>query len=358
MTQVAWQDRYAIALVTSMTDSYPDFDTDAQIGLEGDGTTAGSGKFVIPVTEHPHLTPGSSTLEKEMALGLAERHQLEYTTVASDAATVTLTMPANQYNLSFFAGLFFQVGASEAAGATDTTDLTCIPYTTADPDKFASLVRQLSPATIQIATDATSHVMRGCVCNSLTLTGEEGDLVMMTVELMGYAWNTSNGNLLPAATIWSALDVASTGAFYKYEDMIMSLAGTAFKTPNFSVTMNNNMSSNLYNSTVIQKFLLGRLTGEGTFAIPWGATTVGENVALEAFLAGTTQQLKIYNNAVSCANTDGDFYLDMNAKYIDTGFGGDDEVMTDMSFSMVKTSAIEAVAMGVSCLATVSTKGW
>jgi len=361
ITRVSWQERYAVAIVTSLTDSWPDFASSEQ-GIE-------TGKFVIPVTEHPHLNPGASTLENEMALGLSERHTLEYSSVAAEPSTVTLTMPASPYSLSFFMGLLFQQGANEVANSTDKVTLTCSPYTSADPEngKYCSIVRQLSDAGIAIQTDVNSHVIKGAICTSLTISGEEGQLIMLSADMMGYAWATANASLLvtgATTTTWGALDVAQSFGFYKYEDIKMAIGtditnATDFKTPSFSVTISNNAKGQYYNNTVLQKMILGRLTGEGTFRIPWGATS-GTNTALTDFKDGVNKVLTVYygDSAITTQSAEGEFTLGMALQYTDTDFGGEDEIGTDMSFSMVRTATEAAIDFKIAYASATANRGW
>jgi len=356
-TRVAWQERYATVLSSLLTSDASFFPT-TDIGIEGTGS--GAAKFVMPLTEHPHLNPGASTLETEMATGQAERHQLEYTNVAAEPASVTLTMPANQYTLSYFLGLLFQGGVTE--GSSDPVILTCDPYTTPDVDKYCCIVRQLTDDAAFLVNDDKSHILNGCICTSLTISGEEGGLVMLTAEMMGAEWTNDTITSIPTMT-WDGMSMADTGAFYKFQDISMKINPNQqgeqdFDTPNFSITISNNAVGNYYNNDTIQKYVLGRLTGEGTFRIPWGAhATVGGNVPLSDFTSGNRALLTLYKDDAA-PDADGEFMIQLNIQYTDVGFGGEVEVGSDITFSMVTDSTNTAIKAVVAYDQSVADRGW
>jgi len=210
--RTAWQDIYAIQQ-TSNLDDVGSFDEDADIGILGDGSTAGSGFFLMKLTDHPHLTPANQSLEQELTAGIAQRREDEFNQVASDLASVTLNMQMHAWNLSMFTRGLLQDGSREWAGTAASTDppedlinQVNMPYWIPDVTDYMAVVRALdskgpasgkyphesyinplgntlSPA--QTDVDFTSHYMMGIIPRSIAITAEEGNIIQMAVDCAG-----------------------------------------------------------------------------------------------------------------------------------------------------------------------------
>jgi len=330
--RVPFQDLYAIEQTSSAT-GWPLFMDSTTIGIEGTGT-GNTGKFILPITEHAHLNPGASSVEHELTTGQSNRAVIEYNTVASAPPTTTLTMPMTAYNLSLFLWLLFQTGTSEGS-ASGVKVMTCVPYTAATVEEYCHLVRVLGTYTDSMKVDTQSHIMRKCICNSLTINGEEGDILMLTAELMGTEWAASSpgkGKFVNNNYQWSTLNY-STKTPIKFQALTTKLNNSPLDIPSFSITISNNAQAIYYTNATIQRFILGRLTLEGNIFIPWSDDGVGGNEVINMYTNDQDALMELYN--VDNCTTDNTFDLKANIKFTEVNFEGDIEIGSQVTFQGV-----------------------
>lgn len=200
--RTAWQDIYAIQQTSDMI-YVGEYDADSDIGIMGDAG-ASEGRFLMKLTDHPHLQPASSSLEQELATGLSQRRQDDFTPVSSELASVTLNMQAHAWNMSLFLRGLFQDGSREIDASL--MNQVSMPYQIPDVVDFMAMTRVLDqkgpaagryPNTAYVDpldgaggggsadTDFTSHFMTGMVPRSIALTAEEGNILQMAVDCAG-----------------------------------------------------------------------------------------------------------------------------------------------------------------------------
>ena len=326
-----WQDLYAVQQECTVA-SWPTFEADTKIGIEGIGPSGlANGKFIIPITEHAHLNPGASAVEHELAFGQSDRSTLEYNTVVTQPPTTTLTMPLTSYNLSLFAWLLFQTGTSETLATTVQT-MTCVPYTEATTEVYAHVARLLGNYNSDLSVDTRTHIMRSCICNSLSINGEEGDILMLTAELMGTQWLQCTPNVIANAAHWSSLNY-STKTPLKWQNMTTKLGNAALDIPGFSCTISNNAQAKYYAGSTIKRFVLGRLGGEGSIFIPWSDTGAGENDVINMYTSDADTVIMVYNT--DGATTENTIDIKANIKFTEVNFEGDVELGSQISFQTV-----------------------
>ena len=335
-TRTPWLDKYAIEQSATLTGK-PTFAATA-IGIEGTG--AAGGVFLAPLTDHPHLPPASATQENELAVGISQRHNLEYNQTIAEPSAVTLNMLANAYNLSLFQWLLFQ----EAAGESGTTVLTMssAPYTTADCEMYATISRLMGGTAGN--ADTVSQYLAGCICRSMTITGETGGLIKVAAEMVGANWAVAVNDL---GTVAYNTLLFSYKAPLKFQDMHFDIDGHVVHVPNFSVTINNNAVAQFYNNSTIQKFVLGRLTVEGSFGIPWGASDAeeDENKQLTDFQAGTDKLVKVWWGD-SDGSADNSVVLKMNVRFTETEMAdAEGEIVSNINFAGVYDGTYNSIEM-------------
>ena len=146
--RVAWQDRYLVQQLPTVIDVAgggdlingtkvtPVFDTTpsvttpeiSNIGLFGGvdnlagGIVADTGRFLMKLTDHPHLPAVSGIVDTPLTMGTSARNDLEFQQTISEPGTITLNMQAQVYNLSLFLYSLFQSGYQEEKMADATTN--------------------------------------------------------------------------------------------------------------------------------------------------------------------------------------------------------------------------------------------
>ncbi len=180
MSLARWQSNYHIQQTESINE-HPKFRS-TDIGIKGTGSAAG--KFIFPITNRPHLPISPQLRENILVTGRADKRTIEFVQDILDPPTFTLEMPANAYNLSLFLWLLFQRGASETTSGSVVTS-TFIPYTSVDIEVYTAVSRSMVDAITTINQDTTSHLILGCICQSLTISAEERGILRLSAEMIG-----------------------------------------------------------------------------------------------------------------------------------------------------------------------------
>jgi len=172
-----WQEQYYIQQTSDINERPRWRDSDTGIR---------NGKFVLYLTNRPHLPVVPVPKETMLSFGRSDRRTDEYDQFATNVPSFTLEGPANAYNLSLFLWLLFQNGASETYDSNNQVNIsTFIPYTSADVNTYCSILRKMVDSTTTINQDTESHLMLGCVCKSLTLNSTEREVLTYTAEMVG-----------------------------------------------------------------------------------------------------------------------------------------------------------------------------
>ena len=104
-----------------------------------------------------------------------------------------------------------------------------------------------------------------------------------------------------------------------YSDLTCVLdTADAVNLENFEFTITNNATSPSYNTGAVVKHILGDLEVTGTFGMPRdsGDAQQNDNTAIDDFIAGSDQLLKIHNGN-SPASGDADLEFKFNVRYND-----------------------------------------
>jgi hypothetical protein len=284
-----------------------------------------SNKYGIPLLNKPAFDPGQAVVNQRKAIGVSYRRAdagFEYQQ-GSRVPTTTFEFDVTYKNIVPFLWMLFQGGTTEGAGATYLK--TFVPYTESNAEIYvasALLARNSDSA-------ATSHMIGGAVVKSLTLTAEEGMPLKCSAEMIGY--NMVSDFDLDADANLIEYD---TAAPLLWQNATVSLGGTTVNIPGFSLTISNNLVTKNYDSWHTEKYVLMDCTAEGSFRIPWSAATVGGNAQIDNFINGTDQLLKVTWGTGS-HTTDGDFEIEVNARYTGATLTGDDEIVTEIPFENV-----------------------
>ena len=329
-TRTMWQDKYAIEQTATLIGK-PTFAATA-IGVEGTG--AAGGVFLNPTTDHPHLKPSSSINEQELAIGLSQRHHLEYNTTVAEPNSVTLNMQLNAYNLSLFMWLLFQSAAGEGTSGANTI-MSVSPYTEADYEIYCAITRLLGGTAGD--ADTESQYMAGCICSSFTITGESGGMMQLSAEMMGADWAIA-ANDIGTAT-WADLTF-SDKAPLKFQDMGFALDSEWVNVPSISFTVNANVTPQFYNNNTIQKYVLGRMAVEGSFGVPYGAASTNQDKSQQIldFQSGIDKRIHM---GWGDTGGDGDNAISIvaNGRYTDAEMAdAEGEIVTNCTFAGVYDS--------------------
>jgi len=356
-----WQDLYAVSTTTSAlalaVTADPGFNATANKGIRGTGSTA-KGVFTMLLTEHPDLKAPTSTVENALTHGKPIRKTIEYNQVIAQAAIATLPMLANAYNLSLFLSLLFQPddannGASEVVGTTNATlhVLTCKPYDQSDVTLTTYIVKVMSDT-----SETLDQVMKGSICNQLTVNAEEGGLVTLSAEMIAAKWDQYDASA--ALTVLKSTFDDTTPL--KWQDATVKIAGQTVDSKGFSMVLNNNVYFSFYNNNVVKNIFLGPLTATGTIRIPWSdASSEGKNKQLIDFISGIDKTISIYWGAAVGADTltpkgggtdtKNYFSIQMNIILTDYSITGDNEVMIEANWAAVQDATDTSATITINC---------
>lgn len=265
--RVPWQDQYLIVQSSTISEA-KDFSAGG-IGIEAD-------KYVLPLTNHPHLSIGQNIISTEKSLGIAERRSgtgYEYQ-AGTRLPVITLETDCTNQLMGLLGWLFFQNGVTE--GASPNYAKECIPWTNPEPEIYCNLVRVMS------GSSADSFRIRGGICRNITISGREGEIIKVSSEIVG-AYIDNNFNALSAVFNWSErssglfqnitarLEVESNGNDFDISDSLSE----------FSFTINNNVIPKYYNSQNPTSFILGKLTGSFSCVFNWSNANMGGQDAFD-----------------------------------------------------------------------------
>ena len=222
--KAGWGSQYMIQQTSSRT-AAPTFKQQGQlaasagnIGIEGDGSiNSDVGRFIMPLLNAPHINPGFATVDHFTSTGRADLFPAyDMTSVPSEPASVTLEMPLNAYNLSLFAWLLFQNGASES-GVTYNT-IVCVPYTSPGVEIYCAILRMMEDSNAvkpNALTSTMSHILYGGICRSFTISGASGDILRLSAEVVGsFAFASGTGpTILTAGERFLLYDAEGAAGF-------------------------------------------------------------------------------------------------------------------------------------------------
>jgi hypothetical protein len=356
LTRVRWQDLYGVeqdnasASLAAHVAADPAFAA-TDIGVQGNGTAGG--KFALPLLDHPDYKAPSTTNEAEQARGISQRHVREYNTVQTgDPFETTIGMLGDAYYGSLLAYSLFQEGTTEAVGTNTALNvLTCVPYTSADPEMYMYLTRALQNAA---GSDPVDVLVKGAIVSQLTLSAEQGGLLNLEAVIKGAKWEQKDISSSLAAMSTFVNNVIPL----KFQDMAAAIHDGSnwvpISIPSMSVTFTNNVVFNFYNGPAASSANMGRLGVSGTVTLPWGAPTVGKNYLIDRFLAGETRRMVFYWGTKGTPAVATDYLLSdvdrlkngttdvknyvsifVNARIVDYGVAGDNELMVEAQFEGV-----------------------
>jgi len=309
-----WQIGYYMVLTTGITTS-PDFTAGDKIGTYGKSVpkvllnseaTFEQNREIISskkMTGNSYLTK-TSLDNIDRLLGKqapSTTFEMDFDAAAAFIPFVTLTQDAT--------GVFVSAGTSKIFN----------PYTSAGVSYFAALKKVLE--------SNKSQLIKGAIANSITINGNEGEVLTMSVDWVGA---DMDGNATSAAT--DTINKASNTAI-KFSDITVEIDDTSVDISSFSVTFANNIVSRYYLSDTVSNYLLGEFTIEGSMKFPWGETNVGDKTFFDYLNNQTDFKIEIYNSATP--NSVGEFVLGMNVELDSVSTSGDEEIVNEINFKGV-----------------------
>jgi hypothetical protein len=276
--RVAWEDKYCIACNSTLI-STNDSTTSIFAGTKGIGLTTNG----LLLDEHPSINPGIEITTTPKTTGLAELSTgasaigKELTLVRKRPAFSTGAMGLTQNKMTVFGWSLFQKGVTEGAASTYTK--TMIPYVAGQPDceMWLEIGRSIGdPA----SATGYGHVLTGCICTSMAISGSQGERFTMNCELMG---RTFRDNYIHTASNFTP-ETAADHVFLNYS---WTLGGTAANLQSVNFTITNNATALGYNSLVPTAYSLGRIGVSGEFSLAMSTATIGDNAQIDNWVSGT-----------------------------------------------------------------------
>ena len=324
---------------------YPAWDQLYGIGLQATwGTAIPTGTSLsdtyggLEVIGYPDFTSGLEVIDTRKATGVPYRKTIEYLQ-GTKSPGVTLEMEASPRSLiPFLFALFHTV--TEAATPFEKI----FTIYASHPDftgKSASALTSPGLFTLVRNTGVTaeSHQLTNCIVRSMTLSGEQGQPLKMSVEVIATTLSTAYTLTTDDFTFPTTQNTA-----IMFHDLYLRLDGSvASRANSFSITMSNNAvvkhQAGAGNQNVTG-FVLGDFTVTGSLSIPWGLSA-NENAEIEKFTDGTSSRptdtlIEICNANDYACNLAGEFLLKTNVRYTAVPLGESDNEMTlDLSIEGV-----------------------
>lgn len=315
-----WQDQYAISRTAAIGTAATFGASSGEIGMD-------TNKFGVFLNGHPDIVPGQAFINQRKSSGLSTRLARRGAggTINVESRPglrspiTTWEMHATPKILGLVMWLLFQSNVTEGA-STPFTKVYLPPTSTSTTtfETFCSILRKTGDP-------QESQAVHGCVVPHVMLSATQGEALMLTIDFTGvtYAQN------FDASAI--TLDFAEEAPLL-WQDCTLLLSGSTINANGFTLDLTANLVPKHHDSQTIVKFVMGEFGGTGTLDFPLANATVGDQVQRANFIAGTPVPLSLEWG--SAGNT-GHFKLDMNVQHNDVPYGGDDELMSNISFDLV-----------------------
>lgn len=323
-----WQPTYYMAANKSITTETDFSSTGSTYG------TYGTGKPIVYLTNNPPFEPNREIISTRKSTGNA------FLTKAGSTAierSVGIEAPSTTFEMDFDVAAafipFLTLFQDADAAAVANTNKEFNPYTSSSVTYFANLLR--------ILESGSSQRIKGAIAKSITISGNEGEALTMSVEWLGA---DMDGDASNSVVVWST---GHSLSFARFRDMGCSYVTSGSSTGStgstvdiigFDLTITNNAIARHYNNATVQKYILGDLEVTGTLRFPWGAATVGSTTFFDHLNNGENFILRFYRNGQTLSesatgDTAGDFLIRVNAEADDVKTNSDDELNNEVSFT-------------------------
>ena len=310
-----WQGRYFM------------FATDSITATGTTNGTYGENKGVVYLKNNPAFEPNLELVNNQKSTGYPFPVRSGTTNIERAIGTKA---PSVTYEFDFDAGAAYipLLTLFQTANAVtgDTFNKVFAPYSIAQVSKYAVLYRQME--------DGVNQVIPGAIARSITISGEEGGSVSMSVEWAGSDFLTDN-NATPDFTITDSegLDFV----MFHDLDFAYNTTGTTIDVVGFEITITNNVFGRHYDNQAIQKWLLGRLEITGTLRFPWGESNIGANTIFQKHLNQEDFIIHIWKGHYlkDDSGSQGDMTIVLNLQPENITTNTEDEITNELSFSAI-----------------------
>lgn len=337
--RIQWEDRYAMDIQSVIQT--------AVNAVDGVDTQSGEEKAGILLNSHPHLDPAPNIIDTEKVSGSASRTDgsgKEFQQGTKEP-TFALDFDAIAKPLYLPLHLFGQKGSLNENG--NTTTKWFYPYSyeggPSAAEIFGTFVRSLAPD-----GTAESHRAVGAICNSVSFSSEVNAALNISAEMMAREIEINRDTINDNFDISSDSVLLWQNATTHISDGVA--APVAFDCDGFSLTLTNNPIRKFYANQVTQKFLMGKIVGEGSIKIPWSpgsaAGAFEDNAMLAKFVSGTPTRFSFFWGA-KYPTANNELSLNFIARYTGAPVGQDeDEIITDLSFQIVERVFLDSRTTG------------
>ncbi len=296
--------------------------------------TGVSGLFML---NHPDLYTEQFQIDFPKTIRSASRNAgIEYAITGKYPNFFTNTVLTTKQSFPFLR-LFFQRGSLQ--DSEDATIKWFYPYSYdsngCSCEVWGTIVRDLSSG------ETLSHRVSGAIVKSLTISVNAAEYISIRSELIGRALETNHDSSGDTFTLTTESPLLWRNVASKIGDSYTALQTCDLK--DFALSVKNDAKSRVFNSSAIQKFNLGRVTGLGSITIPWENTSTGwtNNTALDDMFSGELTRLSLYwgNQYVSTAYT---MSINMLVRYMKGKISEDKEISNEMSFIIVEDNSFSS----------------
>lgn len=175
--------------------------------------------------------------------------------------------------------------------------------------------------------DGEGHTAEDCVINVFTLTGSEGGILRLTLDLIGKTWTDTGVVAAPASA-----------APYIFSDVVLTIATVARAIMEFTLAVNNNMAGKKRNNKTVSV-----ISREDRRAVTLGINCAynADNADLKAVaVAGLAGSMAVSDGTTTTTFTFGK--LQTANETPDIGKG---EIMLPVNFAARKSGATVAIAV-------------
>lgn len=297
----------------------------AAVNITGTACAFGNGKGGLLVNNDVVFSDFRNQEEQDKYHGEAARFggdggEIQQTTYG---VNTTLEFDASASTLAPFLWTIFQKGSIESDDAPYVKGFSL--YQDAGCQAWLTIVKKLYGR--DSTYGAVSHRIYGAIATSLNISGSEGEVMKASASIQGAGLSTDANNV-PNRDASSDTFVSDGVNPFHFSDANFLIYDSSdhkwmrLDVTSFDLTVSTDPAFRYYTNSSIQKFILKRLTVEGSITFPWGgahldtgntysrvdyydgdsSTVPAGNRAIADFISGRVLHLCVYWNGGGSTN--------------------------------------------------------
>lgn len=329
-TLAGWSPSYFMTLSSGITDN-GGFTTASALGPSGE-----SGYPAVYLTNRPEFNPNQEILSSDKATSFpfpVQGDEDVERTLGTQSPEATYEFDMDVRSLFIPMVTLLQPSSGNVDG-TSADVKTISAYTSgvnqSNVDYYAYLFRRLD--------DSNNQEIRGCIANSVNISGSEGEILTTSVDFTGSQYATT-GDTPGNGGTW---EKSNSFKMISFDDIYVKMGSGISSTQlvdvtDLDLTIGNNVVAKYYNNQTIQRYILGNLEISLSLSMPWSSDAVtASNLADWLGVDGDDTPIHVQigtSSGMTEPAARGEFLIDMYGAIDDTTSADGDEITNSVDIT-------------------------